>query len=69
MDQSIGVNVRRVKILDYICRRSVPRGTGVNEITRNKTVSHVGIILGGKIEIKTVQVAYNNSCQVHRVVH
>ena len=54
MDQSIGVNVRRVKILDYICRRSVPRGTGVNEITRNKTVSHVGVILGGKIEIKTV---------------
>ena len=55
VDQSIGVNVRRVKILDYICRRSVPRGyTGVNEITRNKTVSHVGVILGGKIEIKTV---------------
>ena len=54
VDQSIGVNVRRVKILDYICRRSVPRGIGVNEITRNKTVSHVGVILGGKIEIKTV---------------
>ena len=46
MDQSTGVNVRRVKILDYICCRSVPRGTGVNEITRNKTVSHVGVILG-----------------------